>query len=166
MNERVRSFPFFADKTRHQDLLKRAAAQNPGFTNSVVITRPFLDWGLSVVPFIIKVGTRSADGEYLFLSCVLAIGSANSRNFSMAATSHSALQGSPLLGKPYCPHSRISKRPPTARSTFTTRSSLKTRSLPVPSAWLTMVRSLEGRWTANILKGVHGRRFETHQPIR
>ncbi|KAK4548567.1 hypothetical protein LTR36_009477 [Oleoguttula mirabilis] len=60
MNDRVRSFPFFIDKLKHQDLLKRATDEHPDFTYSIVITGPFLDWGLSVVPFIINIGTRSA----------------------------------------------------------------------------------------------------------
>ncbi|KAK5135433.1 hypothetical protein LTR08_005221 [Meristemomyces frigidus] len=60
MNARVRSFPFFTDKLKHQDFLKRAAAEHETFSYSVVITGPFLDWGLSVVPFIINVGSRSA----------------------------------------------------------------------------------------------------------
>ena len=64
-NERVRSFPFFADKIRHQKLLERAALESPEFTYSYMITGPFLDWGLTVVPFIINVGTRSADGMSL-----------------------------------------------------------------------------------------------------
>jgi len=62
MNAKVRSFPFFADKLKHQELLKRATDENPDFTYSIVITGPFLDWGLSVVPFIINIGSRSAQG--------------------------------------------------------------------------------------------------------
>ena len=33
------------------------------FSYSILITGPFLDWGLSVVPFIINVGARSAEGS-------------------------------------------------------------------------------------------------------
>jgi len=62
-NERVRSFPFFADKLKHQELLERAAAECPDFTYSIIITGPFLDWGLSVVPFIVNVGNRTAQRE-------------------------------------------------------------------------------------------------------
>ena len=62
MNAKVRSLPFFADKLKHQDLLERAAAEHEGFSYSIMITGPFLDWGLSVVPFIINVGSRSAQG--------------------------------------------------------------------------------------------------------
>jgi len=62
MNTRVRSFPFFADKLKHQDMLQRAASEHPSFSYSILITGPFLDWGLSVVPFIINVGSRSAQG--------------------------------------------------------------------------------------------------------
>lgn len=64
MHPRVRSFPFFADKLKHQDLLKDAAAEHPTFSYSTLITGPFLDWGLAVVPFIINVGSRSAQGTY------------------------------------------------------------------------------------------------------
>jgi uncharacterized protein YbjT (DUF2867 family) len=56
LNARVRSFPFFADKLRHQELLRDAAAGHVDFSYTIVITGPFLDWGLSVVPFIVNVG--------------------------------------------------------------------------------------------------------------
>lgn len=62
MHEKVRAFPFFADKLKHQQLLKRAADECEDFTYSIIITGPFLDWGLSVVPFIINIGSRSAQG--------------------------------------------------------------------------------------------------------
>ena len=64
LNARVRSFPFFADKLRHQDILRRAAEKNSDFSYSLVnITGPFLDWGLSVVPFILDFGGRKGQGE-------------------------------------------------------------------------------------------------------
>lgn len=67
MNPRVRSFPFFADKLRHQEMLKQTAEANPtSFSYSIVITGPFLDWGLSVVPFILNVGAESTEGQLLF----------------------------------------------------------------------------------------------------
>ena len=62
MNSRVRSFPFFSDKLKHQELLAHAAAENEAFSYCIIITGPFLDWGLSVVPFIINVGSKSAQG--------------------------------------------------------------------------------------------------------
>lgn len=75
-NERVRSFPFFADKIRHQKLLEQAAKDRPEeFSHTIVITGPFLDWGLSVVPFIINVGSQSADSELVIhLPCWLNLG--------------------------------------------------------------------------------------------
>ncbi|KAK3115089.1 hypothetical protein LTR53_005905 [Teratosphaeriaceae sp. CCFEE 6253] len=65
LHGRVRAFPFFADMLQHQDLLKRAAESQPAFSYSLLITGPFLDWGLSVVPFIVNVGdpaTQRFDG--------------------------------------------------------------------------------------------------------
>ena len=62
MNPRVRSFPFFSDKLKHQEFLARAAVEHTAFSYSIIITGPFLDWGLSVVPFIINVGSKSAQG--------------------------------------------------------------------------------------------------------
>ncbi|KAK3113331.1 hypothetical protein LTR53_009484 [Teratosphaeriaceae sp. CCFEE 6253] len=63
LHGRVRAFPFFADMLQHQDLLKRAAAAHPAFSYSLLITGPFLDWGLSVVPFIVNVGDPATQRE-------------------------------------------------------------------------------------------------------
>ena len=73
MNMRVRSMPFFANKLKHRDMLEKASANNASFTYSILITGPFLDWGLSVVPFIINVGTRSAGGKLLTHPCCYTI---------------------------------------------------------------------------------------------
>lgn len=62
-NDRVRSFPFFADKVKQQELSQSAADKDPGFMYSIIVTGPFLDWGLSVVPFIISVGSSSTQGD-------------------------------------------------------------------------------------------------------
>lgn len=63
-NAHVRSLPFFEAKVAHQALLEQAALNNPAFSYSLLITGPFLDWGLSVVPFIVNLGTRTAEGEH------------------------------------------------------------------------------------------------------
>lgn len=57
------SYPFFAAKIKHQQRLREAARFYRDFSYSILITGPFLDWGLSVVPFIVNIGTRSAEGE-------------------------------------------------------------------------------------------------------
>jgi len=61
-NEKVKTFPFFKPKLAHQKLLHEAAERDKNFSYSVLATGPFLDWGLSVVPFIINVGNRTAEG--------------------------------------------------------------------------------------------------------
>ncbi|TKA24405.1 hypothetical protein B0A50_06725 [Salinomyces thailandicus] len=62
LHPRVRTFPFFATKLAHQALLHHAATSthHPNFTYTLLITGPFLDWGLSTVPFILNLGTRNA----------------------------------------------------------------------------------------------------------
>jgi uncharacterized protein YbjT (DUF2867 family) len=62
-NERVKSYPFFAAKVKHQQRLRQVSTANAGFSYSLLITGPFLDWGLSTVPFIINVGARTAEGN-------------------------------------------------------------------------------------------------------
>lgn len=86
-NERVRSMPFFADKLKHRELLENAAAINPHFTYSIFVTGPFLDWGLSVVPFIINVGLRSADGMVHQSHDLSSDSNANPLQFSTATMS-------------------------------------------------------------------------------
>ena len=61
-NPHVRSYPFFRAKIEHQRRLQQAARNYPDFSYSLLITGPFLDWGLSKVPFIINVGARTAEG--------------------------------------------------------------------------------------------------------
>jgi hypothetical protein len=61
-NQHVRSYPFFRAKIEHQRRLQQAARTYRDFSYSLLITRPFLDWGLSKVPFIINVGARTAEG--------------------------------------------------------------------------------------------------------
>ena len=57
------SYPFFAAKIKHQRRLREVAGVRTDFSYSILITGPFLDWGLSVVPFIVNVGARSAEGK-------------------------------------------------------------------------------------------------------
>lgn len=73
MDPRVRAFPFFADKIRHQTLLEELAGTASGFAYTILITGPFLDWGLSVVPFIVNVGTEIPEGETTSSALVLEI---------------------------------------------------------------------------------------------
>ena len=61
-NERVRSYPFFAAKVELQQRLEEAFREHDDFSYSLLITGPFLDWGLSTVPFIINIGNRTAEG--------------------------------------------------------------------------------------------------------
>ena len=61
-NQHVRSYPFFRAKVEHQRRLRQAARTHRDFSYSLLITGPFLDWGLSKVPFIINVGARTAEG--------------------------------------------------------------------------------------------------------
>ena len=61
-NPHVRSYPFFRAKVEHQQRLRQATRSYPGFSFSLLITGPCLDWGLSKVPFIINVGSRTAEG--------------------------------------------------------------------------------------------------------
>ena len=61
-NRHVMSYPFFRAKVEHQRLLRQAARIYRDFSYTVLITGPFLDWGLSKVPFIINVGSRTAEG--------------------------------------------------------------------------------------------------------
>lgn len=61
-NECVASYPFFQAKVDHQARLREAAVSYEDFSYTLLITGPFLDWGLSKVPFIINVGTRTAEG--------------------------------------------------------------------------------------------------------
>lgn len=61
-NPHVRSYPFFRAKVEHQRRLMQAARTHRDFSYSLLITGPFLDWGLSKVPFIINVGSRTAEG--------------------------------------------------------------------------------------------------------
>jgi uncharacterized protein YbjT (DUF2867 family) len=56
-------FGFFAAKVKHQQRLRQVSTANAGFSYSLLITGPFLDWGLSTVPFIINVGARTAEGN-------------------------------------------------------------------------------------------------------
>jgi len=63
-NAHVRSLPFFEAKLAHQALLQQAADANTSLSYSLLITGPFLDWGLSVVPFIVNLGTKTAEGEH------------------------------------------------------------------------------------------------------
>ncbi|KAM0709593.1 hypothetical protein Q7P35_003633 [Cladosporium inversicolor] len=60
-NRRVMSYPFFRAKVKHQRRLRQAARTYRDFSYSLLITGPFLDWGLSKVPFIINVGTSTAE---------------------------------------------------------------------------------------------------------
>lgn len=62
INPHVRSYPFFRAKVEHQRRLRQAAMTYRTFSYSLLITGPFLDWGLSKVPFIINVGSRTAEG--------------------------------------------------------------------------------------------------------
>jgi hypothetical protein len=62
-NPRVKSYPFFAAKLKHQHRLRQVSTINEDFSYSLLITGPFLDWGLSTVPFIINVGARTAEGN-------------------------------------------------------------------------------------------------------
>lgn len=62
-NRHVRSYPFFRAKVEHQRLLRQAASTYRDFSYSLLITGPFLDWGLSKVPFIINVGSKTAEGN-------------------------------------------------------------------------------------------------------
>lgn len=64
----VRSLPFFKDKIEHQAVLREAASSVEGFSWTVLVTGPFLDWGLSVVPFILDIGSRSAESKF-YLCC-------------------------------------------------------------------------------------------------
>lgn len=64
-NAHVRSYPFFAAKVEHQVRLRKAAVASEDFSYSLLITGPYLDWGLSTVPFIINVGARTAKGKLL-----------------------------------------------------------------------------------------------------
>ncbi|KAF2721672.1 NAD(P)-binding protein, partial [Polychaeton citri CBS 116435] len=59
-NPRVRAMPFFREKIKQQEMLQALASAAHDFSWSILVTGPFLDWGLSVVPFIVNVGTRSA----------------------------------------------------------------------------------------------------------
>jgi putative NADH-flavin reductase len=70
-NIHVMSYPFFKAKVEHQRRLRQAARTYRDFSYSLLITGPFLDWGLSKVPFIINVGTRTAEGIVwrFFASC-------------------------------------------------------------------------------------------------
>ena len=61
-NRHVRSYPFFKAKLEHQRRLRQAARADRDFSYSLLITGPFLDWGLSKVPFIINIGARTAEG--------------------------------------------------------------------------------------------------------
>lgn len=61
-NERVRSYPFFDAKVRLQQRLEEVVRVQDDFSYSLLITGPFLDWGLSTVPFIINIGNRTAEG--------------------------------------------------------------------------------------------------------
>jgi ribosomal protein S18 len=61
-NQHVRSYPFFKAKVEHQRRLRQAARTCRDFSYSFLITGPFIDWGLSKVPFIINVGARTAEG--------------------------------------------------------------------------------------------------------
>ena len=65
-NMHVRSLPFFKAKLEHQALLREAAARDAAFSYSLLITGPFLDWGLSIVPLILNMGTRTAEGMSSF----------------------------------------------------------------------------------------------------
>ena len=69
-NRHVMSYPFFKAKVEHQRRLRQAAGTHRDFSYSLLITGPFLDWGLSKVPFIINVGTRTAEG----IDCIVAHG--------------------------------------------------------------------------------------------
>jgi hypothetical protein len=69
-NRHVMSYPFFKAKVEHQRRLRQAAGTHRDFSYSLLITGPFLDWGLSKVPFIINVGTRTAEG----IDCIVTHG--------------------------------------------------------------------------------------------
>lgn len=69
-NAHVRSLPFFEPKLAHQALLQEAAVNNPEFSYCLLITGPFLDWGLSVVPFIVNLGTKTAEGKCKYQSAM------------------------------------------------------------------------------------------------
>ena len=69
-NRHVISYPFFKAKVEHQRRLRQAARTHGDFSYTLLITGPFLDWGLSKVPFIINVGTRTAEG----IDCIVARG--------------------------------------------------------------------------------------------
>jgi hypothetical protein len=62
-NQRVKSYPFFAAKVKRQQRLRQTSMANEDSSCSLLITGPFLDWGLSKVPFIINVGARTAEGS-------------------------------------------------------------------------------------------------------
>jgi hypothetical protein len=68
-NPHVMSYPFSRAKIEHQRRLRQAASISRDFSYSLLITGPFLDWGLSKVPFIINVGSRTAE-SMLFFSMV------------------------------------------------------------------------------------------------
>lgn len=69
-NRHVRSYPFFRAKVEHQRRLRQAASAYRDFSYSLLITGPFIDWGLSKVPFIINVGARTAEGIVsLIMAC-------------------------------------------------------------------------------------------------
>lgn len=69
-NQHVRTYPFFRAKLEHQRRLRQAASTYRDFSYSLLITGPFLDWGLSKVPFIVNVGARTAEGNVsLLMTC-------------------------------------------------------------------------------------------------
>lgn len=61
-NKHVMSYPFFRAKVEQQQRLRQAARTYRDFSYTLLITGPFIDWGLSTVPFIINVAARTAEG--------------------------------------------------------------------------------------------------------
>ncbi|GAB7322363.1 hypothetical protein MBLNU13_g03325t2 [Cladosporium sp. NU13] len=84
-------------KVEHQRRLRQAARTYRAFSYSLLITGPFIDWGLSKVPFIINVGASTAEGNG---SCATVIDGGNTP-FSITRTTTVGNSVAAVLTRPH-----------------------------------------------------------------